>query len=102
MVITNRYGHKAGNNKHWQIAMDHYSRFLWAVAVKVKSSIPKYMKRMEIQMEIDGRHSVHATLLDAEGADATDTLASRKGQRASSSWTRKQHSPMENCDPEFS
>ena len=61
MVITNRYGHKAGNNKHWQIAMDHYSRFLWAVAVKVKSSIPKYMKRMEIQMEIDGRHSVHAT-----------------------------------------
>ena len=56
-VITDRHGHKAGGNKHWQIAKDGYSNYLWKVPVKNKASIPKHLKRMEIEMEIDAQES---------------------------------------------
>ena len=55
-----RNRHKRGGEKYWQVFCDHHSLYLWEAHFHKKSQLPKVLKYMERQMEMDARNSVHA------------------------------------------
>ena len=55
-----RNRHKRGGEKYWQVFCDHHSLYLWEAHFQKKSQLPKVLKYMERQMEMDARNSVHA------------------------------------------